>query len=206
MVAAGLLLGSVSGGAQTQHEVRSGAPRAAATVSPDSAKPALASGAGGAVPTPLPRERAPVPASSRAPGEWQGMPVDTSSAARCGVSLGCGLALACIEGRCGPCTADAECASGEACVLEHCVRAEHVSCRSRQDCTAQGDDALCVLSGLSDGQRGNRDLRAYCLTPSGGQRSLTSAEAPPPTWQPVSVPRASVHVSDLLKELREERP
>ncbi len=95
---------------------------------------------------------------SRASDEWQGMPVDEQQA-QCDTSERCGLATACIAGRCGGCSADRDCASSEACVLDHCVRSELVACRSRSEC--RGDE-LCVLSGISSDARGNGDMRAYC--------------------------------------------
>ena len=100
-----------------------------------------------------------VPAAvSRATDEWQGMAIDELRPL-CDTSERCGLATACVEGHCGGCTADRECASGEACVLAHCVRSELVACRSRADCNG---DELCVLSGVSPDARGNRDTRAHC--------------------------------------------
>src|SRR5262245_16544198 len=60
----------------------------------------------------------------RDPGEWQGMRVNLDSQAFCADKNGCGLAMACIDGRCGPCRTAGDCAEGEVCVLDHCVRAE----------------------------------------------------------------------------------
>jgi hypothetical protein len=77
----------------------------------------------------------------------------------CEASERCGLATACVTGRCGACRLDAECASGEACALEHCVLATRVACRGRADCS---EGELCVLSGISADARGNSDMRAYC--------------------------------------------
>lgn len=96
--------------------------------------------------------------SSRGADEWQGMAIDDAAPA-CDTSERCGLATACIEGRCGGCTVDRDCASGEACVLDHCVRSELVACRSHTECK---DGELCVLSGVSSDARGNGDMRAYC--------------------------------------------
>ena len=97
-------------------------------------------------------------ATSRTADEWQGMTIDESQPV-CDTSERCGLATACIAGRCGGCTADQDCASGEACVLDHCVRSDLVACRSRTECK---DGELCVLSGVSPDARGNSDMRAYC--------------------------------------------
>jgi hypothetical protein len=93
------------------------------------------------------------------------MRVDLTNQALCAAVDGCGLAMACRAGRCGPCAVDGDCASGEACVLEHCVPATAVGCRGRRDC---GAGELCVLSGYSDDPRGNRDLRATCIGDTGG--------------------------------------
>lgn len=96
----------------------------------------------------------------RDPGEWQGMLVNITLQASCDVSSRCGLAMACRSGRCGPCGTDHECASGEACVLQHCLKAENVGCRSRSDCY---DGALCLLNGYSPDARGNARTKSFCL-------------------------------------------
>lgn len=102
----------------------------------------------------------------RDPNEWQGMRVKREGQPPCSAADSCGLALACIEGRCGACNRDAECASGETCVLDHCVRSERAECRRRADCSEP--DAVCALSGYSGGdRRSNSEMRAYCLVPRG---------------------------------------
>ena len=117
-----------------------------------------------------PREAPTLPAvvlpPAREPGEWQGMRVDADDAAVCDESARCGMGLACVDGRCGACAADADCAVGEACVLDHCVPAPQVACRGRADC---GSGELCVLSGVSGDARGNAGMTASCLAPAGGQ-------------------------------------
>ncbi len=101
----------------------------------------------------------------RDPDEWQGMLVDICLRATCDEPARCGLALACVGGYCGPCAEDSDCATGEACVLDHCVLSDNVACRSSRDCEG---DALCILSGSTGGAaRGNEDMTAYC-NPSGG--------------------------------------
>jgi hypothetical protein len=95
----------------------------------------------------------------RAPEEWQGMQIDPDEQPMCEASERCGLATACVIGRCGACRVDADCATGEACVLEHCVPAARVACRGRANCR---EGELCVLSGISSDARGNSDMRAYC--------------------------------------------
>ncbi len=111
---------------------------------------------------PSPPERVTHPRDAR---EWQGMLVDVSDPPPCEAVNGCGLGLACIGGQCLPCKTDGQCASGEACVLDHCVPADGVGCRGRDDCA---DGELCILSGYAATARGNEDLTAYCLSPSGG--------------------------------------
>ena len=95
----------------------------------------------------------------RATEEWQGMLVDIATPAMCDVSARCGLALACIDGFCLPCGQDSDCAPDERCVLDHCVLAKNVGCRGRHDCAA---GVLCVLSGLSEGLRGNATMDSHC--------------------------------------------
>src|SRR5437868_1999847 len=51
-------------------------------------------------------------ATPRASDEWQGMAIDELQPS-CDTSERCGLATACIAGRCGGCIADGDCASGE---------------------------------------------------------------------------------------------
>ncbi len=103
--------------------------------------------------------------SARDANEWQGMRVDLSRQAFCQSSSGCGLAMACKDGVCGPCAEDDDCAIGEGCVLEHCLRRSSISCRNRRGC---GADELCLLSGYSADPRGNRDIKSYCNAPFGG--------------------------------------
>ena len=97
----------------------------------------------------------------RDPAEWQGMRVNMCLRALCETSAGCGLAAACLpDGMCGPCARDSDCASGEACVLDHCVLSENVRCRSQRDCGG----ALCVLDGDCGGTaRGNEGMVAFCI-------------------------------------------
>jgi hypothetical protein len=101
----------------------------------------------------------------RPEGEWQGMRERIDQQAICDGEASCGLALACIDGLCGPCLADSDCAAGEACALDHCVLETNLGCRSYTDCE---EGSLCLLSGYSSGYRGNHDMRAYCLSPNGG--------------------------------------
>jgi hypothetical protein len=110
---------------------------------------------GDVVPTYFPRDK----------DEWQGMLVSATLRPYCESSELCGLAGACLENLCGPCRADAQCASGEVCVLDHCLLAANVTCRSRRDCS---DGAPCVLSGFSPDPRGNGQMKSWCNASRGG--------------------------------------
>ena len=176
----------------TDHQPFRGAPTAALDLQP--------SAAGGPAPVRT-SGRDYVP---RDPGEWQGMRVDRSRQAFCQTKDGCGLAMACIAGQCGACTADADCAEGEACVLQHCLRAELVSCATRHDC-APGE--LCTLSGYSGGgTRNNERMRSECIPPVGGvaQRAGEQAgayDAPPEARTPRG-PQSQIDLAALQNEVQ----
>jgi Cys-rich repeat protein len=105
------------------------------------------------------------------------MPVDPGMQAECdGRSQTCGMAMACLGERCGPCGTDADCASGEVCVLEHCLLREHVACRHQADCGGE----MCILSGYSADVRGNADMRAECLSKFAATEDEALAPPPPP--------------------------
>lgn len=109
----------------------------------------------------------------RPAGEWKGMRVDLNVRQTCRDSKDCGNALACLDRVCSPCNQDAQCGAREVCVLDHCVRDENASCRSRAECGAvatgsEPGDALCVLSGYSNNVRGNEEMRAFCQVLEGG--------------------------------------
>lgn len=129
---------------------------------------------------------------ARPAGEWQGMLVNLNVAPPCDGPGLCGMARACRNGRCGPCGSDAECALGESCVLDHCVRSANVRCRHRADC---GPDSTCILSGYSNGVRGNEDMRAHCLAIKSGADRLPTAPRTPPAKDP----RPRPPDDDLLK-------
>lgn len=102
------------------------------------------------------------PSPSFAPrdaSEWQGMLVNMAFQALCDVSERCGLAMACHEGKCGPCSLDDDCGTGENCVLQHCLLASQVTCRSQRECPLE---EVCMLSGISEDVRGNREMRSFC--------------------------------------------
>ena len=119
----------------------------------------------------------------------------------CERSEQCGLAAACREGHCGPCRADADCAAGESCALDYCVKRESMSCRSRRDCPA---DELCILSGISPDARGNAEMRSYCAGSSGSAGPpLERLVEPGPPRPPIKPP---VDPQDLLDSLAVELP
>lgn len=184
--------------------------------SPEAGQPAPRAAALPKTPRPALPSLAPAGASSAAADvlhprpahEWQGMLVDLSQRQYCEASSYCGFALACLgDQQCGPCQRDDQCAGGEVCVLDHCVAAASAGCRTRADCTGDGDGALCVLSGLSGGDpRGNTGMRSYCRSSSGGiaqddaapdaRRAARLAEAA--GQQPVAPP---VSAADLRARL-----
>jgi hypothetical protein len=97
----------------------------------------------------------------RDPQEWQGRRMDITVSAPCSGSETCTGAKACVDGACTACAADSECGDGEACVLEHCVAADNVACRSRSECGGR----LCILRGPAAGQRPYSELVSECLDP-----------------------------------------
>jgi hypothetical protein len=136
----------------------------------------------------------------RPASEWQGMLVNTAMQATCEVSARCGLAMACHEGKCGACTADSDCAGGEVCAVDHCVRQEHAACRHRSDCAG---NELCVLSGYSTDVRGNGDMTATCRADGGGSAPPEPEKVARPSSRPAApaavdpqAMMASVHDAD----------
>lgn len=144
----------------------------------------------------LPELAAPRDLQPRPADEWQGMRIDPASSPPCETSAGCGLGRACKAGRCTACTADADCASGETCALDHCVVRALAACRTRADCSA---GQLCVLSGYSNLARGNEDMRASCLDPASGAGSM------PPAPAPIADPRTHLPDDDLIARARAAR-
>lgn len=117
----------------------------------------------------------------------------TEFAPPCATSERCGLARACVGGRCIPCRADSECAVGEVCVLAHCVISRLAACARDGDCR----EGTCVLTGLSAGARGNEDMRAICL-PLRGPSGLAPTDVPPRTAPAAPIP---VQPGVLIEEL-----
>jgi hypothetical protein len=138
----------------------------------------------------------------RPAGEWQGMLVNTALQATCDTSSRCGLAMACHEdGVCGACTADSDCAGGEVCALDHCVRQAQAACRHASDC---GGGALCVLSGYSTDARGNGAMTASCLAAGGGVAAPTPEQVARPETRPAAP--AAVDTQAMMASLREAQP
>jgi hypothetical protein len=134
----------------------------------------------------------------RPEGEWQGMLVDLAIQPPCERSEQCGMARACVGGRCAPCTSDSDCAAAEVCVLDHCVLRIQANCRVRKDC--RDEDAMCVLSGYTAAPRGNEKTRADCISSRGG--------TPFPSSQPPPSAAYGGNTSEgdrLLEELRDAR-
>lgn len=111
----------------------------------------------------------------RPAGEWDGMLVNLNVTPPCESPSGCGMARACKGGKCQPCVYDVECAPGETCVLDHCVKTENVSCRRRTECP---EGSICLLSGYSNGVRGNENMKAYCVASASGEQRSPSRPAP----------------------------
>jgi hypothetical protein len=132
----------------------------------------------------------------RAAEEWQGMLVNLELQSLCEGENSCGLAMACVRGRCAPCSVDSQCAHGEACVLDHCVLKTHTQCRSRADCR---NEQLCVPSGYSADARGNAEMSATCLDASGNHEPIESAT----DFQPGRVAEpAPYEARDLIRAAR----
>ena len=131
---------------------------------------------------------------SRPASEWQGMRIDLSATPYCEQSALCGLARACVNNVCTACGGDFDCASGEACVMDHCLLQSLVECRLTKDCTA---GSTCIMSGYSEGPRGNADMRSLCVDPRGG------ASTKPIVPEPPKDTRTSLPNDDLLSKARE---
>jgi hypothetical protein len=167
-----------------------------------------------------PTARGPTPESQfkqRAESEWQGMLIDVALAPTCESTERCAFGQSCKRGACGPgepadaecyrclpCESDTECLRGEACVLDHCVKQELVSCRSSRDCPT---GARCILSDYSTGARHNGEMRAYCPDINSGTAELDGAEDDrPPSPLDDRPPPLAVKLGAKLKESFAEDP
>jgi hypothetical protein len=107
--------------------------------------------------------------AARPAAEWQGMLINLDFTPPCADSADCGLARACLDHRCVPCEDDEHCGKGESCVLQHCLRSELVECRHASEC---GPASMCILSGYSEGPRGNESTRAHCMSNFSGASAM----------------------------------
>lgn len=161
---------------------------------PEAAPPAVQAQAAGEAPSAepaVPLGSTPLPRPS---SEWQGMLVDLAVTPYCTESSACGLARACVARACTACRHDSDCATGEGCALDHCVLMTLIECRRRADC---GADAACILSGYSDGPRGNRDMKSHCVSSRGG-----GSPPPDPPPRPADT-RTSLPGDDLTRRAHE---
>jgi hypothetical protein len=151
----------------------------------------------------------------RDPQEWQGMLVNLTIRTHCDVSQNCGHGLACLDDKqCGPCSNDSDCVGGERCVLDHCLLADKVTCRTRADCR---DQDLCMLSGRSPDQRGNSETTSFCGRPEALVRpqdaaviqdDLRRAKAANPLsvpTPPLAPQQVALDYPELLGRLRPQR-
>jgi hypothetical protein len=128
--------------------------------------------------------------------------VDMSTRQRyCEQPSQCGHALGCMgsEG-CGPCASDEQCSAGERCVLDHCLPAAQVTCRTYADCGVEGQ---CMLTGITPDPRGNAGMSSVC------KKQLESRPSPeqlPDVAQPVG-PRVDplLRYKDLAESIRREQ-
>lgn len=131
----------------------------------------------------------------RPAGEWEGMLVNLNVTPPCESPSGCGMARSCKSGKCQPCAYDVECAPGETCVLDHCVKSENVSCRRRSECP---DQSTCLLSGYSNGVRGNENMKAHCVASASGEQRSPSR----PPVKAVKDSRPHLPDDDLLSRAK----
>lgn len=140
--------------------------------------------------------------AERPEGEWQGMLVNLNASPPCTSSAVCSMARACIDSRCTACAADSDCSSGEACVLDHCVPSENVTCRDRQDCAS---DSLCMLSGYSSEPRGNGEMRTLCSDPHSGAVKHANTRIVPRVMAEETGTRAAPY-AELIENARRFAP
>lgn len=132
----------------------------------------------------------------RGKDEWPGLRIKPEDPKPpCIESSRCGLARACLNGKCIGCSLDHDCAESEVCVLQHCVLEENTKCTSRSQC---GKDEYCVLSGYSSDARGNENMLAFCQSLDGGL-----PDSSPRTFQvPGERQEPPVKYEDLLERVR----
>jgi hypothetical protein len=143
----------------------------------------------------------------RAADEFQGRRISLDGAI-CERSATCGMAKACIDGMCGPCSEDSDCEIGEVCVLQNCLLRENVSCRFRAECP-DPEQQLCIFNeDDSPGARANSTLRAFChdmrlplKEQAGAQVSDPSHGAGGSSWET----HPDNHIGQMLGTLRHSR-
>ena len=81
-------------------------------------------------------------------------------------------------------------------MLDHCLLAKNVNCRSRRDCN---DGMLCVMSGYSPDPRGNAKLTSSCMGSSGRQ----TFEADDTTPTAIPAPPPPVNSQELLSSVKD---
>ena len=137
----------------------------------------------------------------REPGEWQGMLVFETEFAPCARPDACGLARACVAGRCVGCLTDGDCATTEKCVLDHCIPSANLGCRRKSDCPG---DEFCVLSGYTASPRGNEQTVSECI-PTTGTRRPVPPYTPARTEEEFSrAPHPRIDHDETIRTLREE--
>jgi hypothetical protein len=135
----------------------------------------------------------------RQPGEWDGMLVDMTVQPGCVAEMPCGLARACVEGKCVACESDSDCRPGEGCVLDHCLIATKIQCRSSKQCSST---AKCVLSGYSGDVRGNADMISRCVSPTDSFGNKLAARPTPPFGAPESESSRNKGFADEIRRAR----
>jgi hypothetical protein len=135
----------------------------------------------------------------RPAGEWDGMLVDMTVQPECVDEMPCGLARACVNGKCAPCETDSDCRQGEGCVLDHCLISKMIQCRSSKQCAT---NATCILSGYSGDVRGNGEMISKCVAPTDSFGNKPPARPAPPFGTPESESSRNKGFADEIRRAR----